>query len=94
MGTLDVHWIPAVAALGLVVIARDKRIRTKPAEIAAFRSAGLRAFWIAGKRDMSNWDNLRLLVKWWDRMEEIVAERGPGPWFQAIGDSVITEFSV
>jgi hypothetical protein len=48
LGTLDPDWIPAVAARGLVVIARDRRIRTKPAEIQTFRDAGLRVFWIAG----------------------------------------------
>lgn len=93
-GTPDPDWIPIIAAHGLVVISRDKRIRTKPAELAAFRSARLRVFWIAGKRDLSNWDNLKLVVKWWDRMEEIVRDRGPGPWFQVLGDSGIPELKV
>ena len=56
-GTLDTVWMPVVAGLGLVVISRDKRIRTKPAEIAAFRTAGLRVLWIAGKKDLSNRDS-------------------------------------
>ena len=34
-GTLDPDWMPIVSAMGLVVISRDKRIRTKPAELAA-----------------------------------------------------------
>ncbi len=93
-GTLDTVWMPIVAAMGLVVISRDKRIRTKPAELAAFRSAGLRTFWIAGKKDLSNWENLKLIVKHWDRMEEIVRDGGPGPWFQAIQDSGIRDITV
>ena len=93
-GTLDTVWMPIIAALGLVVISRDKRIRSKPAEIAAFRAAGLRVFWIAGKKDLSNWENLKLIVKWWDRMEEIVRDRGAGPWFHAVSDGVIREFTV
>jgi PIN like domain len=32
-GTLDTVWMPTVAGMNLVVISRDKRIRTKPAEI-------------------------------------------------------------
>jgi hypothetical protein len=32
-GALDTEWIPAVAARGLIVIARDKKLRTKPVEI-------------------------------------------------------------
>lgn len=43
---------------------------------------------------MRSRDNLRLLVKWWDRMEAIVADRGSGPWFYAVSDSAITEFAV
>src|SRR3954453_20554081 len=41
-GTLDTDWIPAVAARDLVVIGRDRRIRTKPQEVARFREAHLR----------------------------------------------------
>lgn len=93
-GALDTDWMPIVAGLDLVVISRDKRIRTKPANLAAFRDAGLRAFWIAGKRDLNNWDSLRLVVKRWDLMEEIVRDRGAGPWFQAISDGGIREITV
>lgn len=93
-GTIDTVWMPIVAAMDLVVISRDKRIRTKPAELAAFRAAGLRVFWIAGKKDLSNWENLKLMVKWWDRMDEIVRDRGAGPWFQAVSDGAIREFAV
>ena len=93
-GTLDVNWMPIVAAMNLVVIGRDKRIRTKPAELAAFRTCGLRVFWIAGKRDLSNWENLVLMVKSWDRMEDIIRDCGPGPWFYAVSDGAIREFTV
>jgi hypothetical protein len=50
-GCDDVDWIPAVAARGLIVIARDKRLRTKPVEIQTLWDAGLRVFNIGGKRD-------------------------------------------
>lgn len=93
-GTLDVNWMPIVAAMNLVVIGRNKRIRTKPAELAAFRTCGLRVFWIAGKRDLSNWENLVLMVKSWDRMEDIIRDCGPGPWFYAVSDGAIREFTV
>lgn len=93
-GTLDVEWMPIVADMDLVVISRDKRIRTKPAELDAFRALALRVFWIAGKRDLSNWENLVLIVKWWDRMEEIIHDRGAGPWFHAVSDGAIREFTV
>lgn len=93
-GTLDPDWMPIVAAKGLVVIDRDKRIRTKPVEREAMKAAGLRVFWIAGKRDLSTWDNLRLLIRHWDWIESIIANRASGPWFQAILQDQVKELSV
>ena len=90
-GTLDPDWMPIVAKRGLIVIGRDKHIRTKPAELAAFHAYGLRAFWIAGKRDLSNWDALVRLVGRWNEIERIVATRSTGPWFMAINEASIVE---
>jgi hypothetical protein len=92
-GTLDPVWMPIVAKRGLIVIGRDKRIRTKPAELAAFHAHGLRAFWIAGKRDLSNWDALVRMVERWKEIEHIVATRDKGPWFMAINEVRIVEIS-
>ena len=39
-GALDTEWIPAVAARGLIVITRDKKLRTKPVEIARSGNTG------------------------------------------------------
>jgi hypothetical protein len=50
LGVLDPDWIPAVAARGLVVIGRDRRIRTKPEEVRQVMAAGLRVLQIGGKR--------------------------------------------
>jgi hypothetical protein len=91
LGTLDVDWIPAVAARDLIVIARDRRIRTKPQELASFRDAGLRVFWIAGKKDMSTWDWLSRLVRHWAAMERVVTIRSDGPWFYAVNDGGLKE---
>ncbi|MGH2880122.1 MAG: hypothetical protein ACRDK4_11015 [Solirubrobacteraceae bacterium] len=46
----------AVAARNLVVIGRDKRIRTRPAEVHQLVTAGLRVFRIGGKRDTTTGD--------------------------------------
>ncbi|MGH2842842.1 MAG: hypothetical protein ACRDKL_04565 [Solirubrobacteraceae bacterium] len=91
LGTLDTEWIPAVAARGLIVIARDRRIRTKPQELALFRDAGLRVIWIAGKKDLSTWGWLARLVRHWDSMERLIAGRGSGPWFYALSDGGLKE---
>lgn len=93
-GALDTEWIPAVAARGLVVIGRDKRIRTRPAELQHLRDAELRVFRIGGKKDLSTWEWLVRLVRHWQRMEEIIATRGPGPWFYVINEQAVVELHV
>jgi hypothetical protein len=90
-GALDTEWIPAVATRGLIVIGRDKHIRTRPQELRRLRDAELRVFRIGGKKDLSTWEWLRRLVNHWDDMEEIIRTRGPGPWFYLINDHNIVE---
>jgi hypothetical protein len=92
-GTLDPDWMPAVAARDLVVIARDRHIRSKPAEIALLRAHGLRVFWIAGKRDLATWEYLVRIVRFWDRIEKQVAA-GPGPRFVAINEGGLKPLDV
>lgn len=94
LGTLDDIWIPLVAQWGLIAVLRDRHIRTKPAELAAFREHGLRAFWIAGKKDLSTWGTLVRLVNRWDDIEHIVRDRGAGPWFMAINERDIVELGL
>jgi len=94
LGTCDSDWIPSVAARGLIVIGRDKRIRTKPQELERFREAELRVFWIAGKRDLPTWGWLVRVARHWDTIERTIAERGPGPWFYAINEGGLREIVV
>lgn len=94
LGCLDPDWIPAVARRGLVVIARDRHIRTKPGELELLRTQGLRVFWIGGKRDLSTWDTLVRLVRRWRDIEKVMAARGSGPWFMSINDLNLTEIAV
>ena len=86
--------MPIVAARGLVVIGRDKRIRSRPQELQYLKAAGLRVFRIGGKRDLSTWDWLTRLVRHWDQMEEIVRSRGPGPWFYVVNENSVVELDV
>jgi hypothetical protein len=81
LGALDDEWIPAVAARGLIAIGRDKRVRTKPAEKQAIIDHGLRYVWIGGKQDESSWAWMCRLARYWDEMERLADELGPGPWF-------------
>ena len=90
-GALDPEWIPAVADRGLVVISRDKRIRTKPAEVALLREHALRVFWLAGKRDLSTWDQLGRVLRRWGDIERTIDEHGAGPWFYAVNENGLRE---
>lgn len=91
IGADDTVWLTAVATRNLVVISRDRHIRTKPAELDAFHGLSVRAFWIAGKRDLGNWENLSRLVRAWALLEAIIEDRGPGPWFYEINLASIRE---
>jgi hypothetical protein len=52
-GAKDPEWMPVVAALGLVVIVREKRIRTRPGERELVAQHQLRVVRLAPKQDMS-----------------------------------------
>jgi PIN like domain len=91
-GARDIDWIPEVAARGLVVITRDKKLRTKPVEIQTLWNHGLRVLNIGGKNDMSTWDWLARLVRYWPKMEAIITERDAGPWIYMLNEKTIDEF--
>jgi hypothetical protein len=91
-GALDTEWIPAVAARGLIIITRDKKLRTKPVEVRALWEHGLRVFCIGGKRDLSTWEWLERVVRQWPRMEVLIEERGPGPWIYMLNENRVDEF--
>lgn len=93
-GTDDVDWMPVVAGRGLVVLGRDRHIRTKEVELAIFHKHGLRVFWLAGKKDLTSWAKLTRFVARWDEMERIIQARGPGPWFMAINERDIVEIGL
>jgi PIN like domain len=94
LGALDTDWLPKVAARDWITFLRDRRIRTKPAELLAFRDHRVRAFWVAGKKDLSVWSTLVRLVNRWPDIERIVAGRGPGPWFMAINEDRVAEIAL
>ena len=87
LGAKDTDWMPAVARLGLAVFTRDRHLRTRPGEVEVLRNHGLRVFFLAGRRDLSNWGYLVRLVKRWDDVENVMRLRGSGPWFYAVHDT-------
>jgi hypothetical protein len=93
-GTLDPIWLPIVGAAKLIVIGRDRHIITKPVELAEYRKHKIRAFWISGDKDLPSWENLTRIVRWWDRMERLIVQRGQGPWFYGIWATTVSELHI
>jgi hypothetical protein len=76
------------------VIGRDRHIVTKPAELAAYTEHHIKAFWIAGDKDLGNWENMTRVARWWNEMERIIEKCGDGPWFYSIWPTTVSELKV
>jgi len=79
-GTQDLDWMPIVAQMGWIALTRDRRIRSRPAELVVYREQGLCSVWIGGKHDHSlpTWppcsDSMRL--GYFDRRQSWAQVRG------------------
>lgn len=87
LGALDVEWMPVIARRDLVVITRDRRIRTRPAELRLFREMGIRAVWLGAKRDLSPAQQVEVFLEHEARLQREIVKRGPGPWALALSPS-------
>jgi PIN like domain len=63
--TPDHEWIPLVAAQGLVVITRDRRISQRTAEKAAVRETGGRAVAITSQQPLRKFEILEVVICQW-----------------------------
>lgn len=87
LGTPDLDWMPVISRLGLVVLTRDRRIRTRPAELRAYWRYGIRSAWLGAKQDLGPRQQVELFLNHEKRLEREVIKRGPGPWALAITPS-------
>lgn len=87
LGTPDLEWMPVIAELDLVVVTRDRRIRTRPAELRQYHALGIRSVWIGAKQDLGPRDQLALLLTHEPRLKREIIKRGPGPWALALSPS-------
>lgn len=87
LGTLDLDWMPIVAERELIVVTRDRRIRTRPAELRAYREHGIRSVWIGAKQDLGPQDQFELFIQHEQRLQREITKRGPGPWALAMSPS-------
>lgn len=94
LGTPDLDWMPVVARRDLVVLTRDRRIRTRPAELGAYRALGIRSVWIGAKRDLSPADQVALFLEHEERLRREIVKRGPGPWALAMSASGVRPIAV
>ena len=67
--TADTVWIPAVASRGWILVTRDKKIRTKRAEIEALHRSGLSAFFFTQRHDPDLWGWAELVVLRWREIQ-------------------------
>jgi hypothetical protein len=84
LGTPDLEWMPVIARRNLLVLTRDRRIRTRPAELRVYSEVGIRSVWIGAKRDLSPQDQVALFLRHEERLERETIKRGTGPWALAL----------
>ncbi|MCH9729464.1 MAG: hypothetical protein K0U84_07280 [Actinomycetia bacterium] len=86
-GADDQDWLPIVGALGFIVLSRDRRIRTRPAELRAYYEHGVRSVWIGAKQDLGPEQQLEIFLRYEERLRREIVKRGPGPWAVAMTPS-------
>lgn len=87
LGTSDLDWMPAIAQRGLVVLTRDRSIRTRPAELRVYWDFGIRSVWLGAKQDLGPHDQLALFLQHEARLKHEIIKRGAGPWALAMSAS-------
>jgi hypothetical protein len=76
-----------IGTAGYIVVSRDRRIRTRPAELAAYRAHGIRSVWIGAKQDLHPVEQAELFVRHEERLRREIIKRGEGPWALALNVS-------
>lgn len=84
LGAPDLDWLPIVGDRGLIVISRDRRIRTRPAELVLYHQHGVRSVWLGAKRDLNSRDRMELFLRHEHRLQREIIKLGPGPWALAM----------
>jgi hypothetical protein len=87
VGTPDLDWMPVIAHRQLIVVTRDRRIRTRPAELRAYWEHGIRSVWIGAKQDLGPRQQLELFLRHQERLQREIIKRGSGPWALAMNPS-------
>jgi len=91
-GAKDPDWLPLVAQQGWIVISRDRRQRSKPAERAAITEHSARVVTLDAKRQLSKWDELEILFCQWRAIEALTS--APGPWLYIASRTTLRAFDL
>jgi PIN like domain len=84
LGSKDDAWLPVVGERGLILLTRDKKIRSRPIERARLIEAGVRGFVLTGAGDMNSGQMLQLVEDQWPSIDQYIADHAIGPWLASI----------
>lgn len=90
-GARDQDWLPVVGRAGLVVLTRDKRIRTRPLERKALLENGVRTCFQTTGGQLTLFQQLQLWLRWWNEIEKLANDE-PGPWLASVTRAGVTIF--
>lgn len=82
-GATDTEWLPVVGSSELVVLTRDKRIRTRPIERETLLNHNVRACFLTSGGNLDLFTQLRLWLRSWDDIETLVNTK-PAPWLASV----------
>lgn len=94
LSTEDLDWLPVVGARGYIVLTRDRRIRSRPAELRAYYEHGVRSVWIGAKRDMGPPQQLQMFLEHEGRLRRQIIKLGAGPWALAMNRSGVRPLTI
>ena len=86
LSTQDLEWMPVVAQRNLIVITRDRRIRTRPAELRVYWEYGIRPVCRRQARPCTPGPT-RTLPPAEDRLRRAIIKYGAWPWALAMSPS-------
>lgn len=87
LGADDLEWLPIIGARRFIVLSRERRIRSRPAELSAYYEHGVRSVWIGAKQDLGPDRQLEVFLQHEERLQREIIKRGPGPWALAMTPS-------
>lgn len=88
-GDQDPEWLPIIGQVkkNLVLLTRDSAIRRREGERELLTEHKVRAIFLTGKKNLTMFQQLRLVVNRWDRIEKQIQIGGPGPWSVGLTES-------